>query len=138
MQEPRSRIEDNDVFTGREVKRLMLELSKGEAIPDRWIELEEALRILSAGRPTPVKPGTLRKRCLSWARQSDPLVRVTKKGEGRSSHWMLSESDICKLARKQVHVIAAERETRPGTWNPADDSEDALLSHWCDIATRNL
>lgn len=125
MQSNHDRIDDNGIYTGREVKRLLAAVQGEPATAVRWLELEEASKLLE------VKPDTLRKRCARWALMKHPTVRVRKKGPASGSHWLLDENDV--FAQRRRRVVSAEPSATPET-----EDEEALLSYWERVATENL
>lgn len=130
------RIGDNDVFTGREVKRLLAAMRDegAKARPVRWLSLADAAAILQ------VKPDTLRKRCARWGRMKEPTVRVRKQSDAAKSPWLLDEEGVWALARR-----APDRGLRVVTETGTVDATEAiateldrLAEHWCNLVTRNL
>jgi hypothetical protein len=129
-------IGDSELFTGREMKRLLADLLRDDSHDrDRWIELDEALAILNTGRARPITSGALRKRCRRWELSREPAVRVRRKGAGEGSHWLLSEADLCSMVRQGVKVTPARPAPPPA---PGADELDATLAHWNMLVTRNL
>jgi hypothetical protein len=129
-------IDDNALYTGRELKSLLRVLSASNRNPlDRWIDLDEAADLIGC------KPDTLRKRCARWALHPDPVVRVTKKGSGASSHWLLLESDVRRLAR--LHTVN-DNNTQTAAPTPAAESAGQVaIDHasdgmWLELVTRDL
>lgn len=117
-------IDDRAMYPGSYVKELLRNAGAGEIL--RWVELGTAAEILDR------RPDTLRKQCARWAEMMDPPVRVRKKGPADQSHWLLCEQDLFGLVRRKGVPAPG------GGEGPVDDSEEALIDHWCEEATRNL
>jgi 3-mercaptopyruvate sulfurtransferase SseA len=115
---------DSDLFTGRELKRILRELLAGSVPGSRWIEMEDAAHTMR------VKHDTLRRRCARWAMMQDPPVRVRKKSGAAGSHWLLWEQDVLGFAQAR-----AEHDALPSTEIACDSLTDAVL---IGMVTRDL
>ena len=130
-------IGDSELYTGRELKRIVLEMVRGAGqAADRYVEVSEAAQILSLGRARPLTESAVRKRAQRWSEMNSPPVAVRKKGTGASSHWLLSEADLYSLSRG--HNVRLDPKPQHPPERPADGSAAALEAYWCNIVTRNL
>jgi len=125
-------IGENDLFTGREV-RILLVRERAHAELHLWIKLEEAAGLL--GR----RQGTLRRQAERWSRMDAPPVHVRKQGPGRRSHWLLDEAEVYTLVRRRVQTeSAAGPNTRGESEGEGDDDEQATYQKWDAIVTKHL
>lgn len=128
-------IQENAIFTGREVKRMLEEARNGvrRETPARWLTVTDAAAILR------IKPDTLRRRCARWYRMEDPPVRTRKQSDAPNAPWLLDESGVWGLTRRAPLETDRPPVAEKGTYSAGVGEEvDQLSAYWCDRVTRNL
>ena len=132
-------IEDDALYPGHVVKRLLQVQSGSNGRAVRWMPAKEAATRL--GR----KPDTFRKQCERYAKMDNPPIRVRKAGPTKKSPWEVCEDDVFALERRrQVRLYEApESELAPAVvevQKEMDESAvaDATVQYWVGRATRNL
>jgi hypothetical protein len=107
-------IGDNDIYTGREVKRLLASLRR-DAAP--YVKVQAASTISGIARSTLKSAAP---RYFEQQRQGEaPPIRVRRTSSAKGAHWLFHEGD-CWTARRQ----RAEPPAEPPT---AKDGNESLI-----------
>jgi hypothetical protein len=110
-------IADNDLYTGREVKRLLASLTR-DAAP--------YVKVLAASTISGIARSTLKSaapRYFELQRQGEaPPIRVRRTSGAKGAHWLFHEGD-CWLARRQ-RAAEEPSEAAPPT---AQDGTESLI-----------
>jgi hypothetical protein len=115
-------ISDNDLFTGREVKRL---LSAVSADPSPYVKIRAASLISSVPRAT-LKSAAPRYLEMQGSGETPP-IRVRRTSNAKGAHWLFHEGD-CWAARRQRELESEDP--------PTAESDTDLFTHYTNKVSR--
>jgi hypothetical protein len=116
-------IDDNSLFTGREVKRLLKVVSRDSS---PYVKIREAAEISGTNRST-LKSAAPRYYSMMQAGEC-PLIRVRRTSSAKGAHWLFHEGD-CWAARRERGTVDACGPSEP---------QAELVAHYVWRTTSNL